>query len=102
MHKTRLRLTRRAFTGVLLVVPALSAYHCLAQQQNQLFVDASKAYSAPDPSSFQTGSAKSADGRVIGLNERFLTLDGRPWLPVMGEFHYTRVPEAEWEDEILK
>ena len=36
------------------------------------------------------------------MNERYLTLDGKPWLPVMGEFHYSRVPEAQWEEEILK
>ncbi|HEY0304173.1 MAG TPA: beta-galactosidase [Longimicrobiales bacterium] len=28
--------------------------------------------------------------------------DGRPWLPVMGEFHYSRYPESEWEKELLK
>ncbi len=32
----------------------------------------------------------------------YLTLNGKPWLPVMGEFHFSRVPEAEWEEEILK
>ncbi len=32
----------------------------------------------------------------------YLTMDKRPWLPVMGEFHYSRVPEAEWEEELLK
>lgn len=36
------------------------------------------------------------------MNSRYLMLDGKPWLPVMGEFHYSRVPEAQWEDEILK
>lgn len=29
-------------------------------------------------------------------------LNGKPWLPVMGEFHYSRVPVSEWEPEILK
>jgi hypothetical protein len=28
--------------------------------------------------------------------------DGKPWIPVMGEFHYTRYPERYWEEEILK
>jgi hypothetical protein len=28
--------------------------------------------------------------------------DGKPWIPVMGEFHYTRYPETYWEEEILK
>ena len=29
-------------------------------------------------------------------------MDGKPWLPVMGEFHYSRVPEEQWEEQILK
>lgn len=36
------------------------------------------------------------------MNARYLTRDGHPWLPVMGEFHFSRVPESQWEDEILK
>jgi len=32
----------------------------------------------------------------------YLTMDGSPWLPVMGEFHYSRVPESEWKEELLK
>ena len=41
-------------------------------------------------------------GVTLGLNSRFLTLDGKPWLPVSGEFHFSRYPRAQWEDEILK
>jgi beta-galactosidase len=29
-------------------------------------------------------------------------LDGKPWLPVMGEFHFSRYPDAGWEEQILK
>jgi beta-galactosidase len=39
---------------------------------------------------------------AIGVTNRFLTRDGRPWLPVMGEFHFTRFPCAYWEEEMLK
>ena len=65
-------------------------------------VDATSLYLDPAPSSFQPGSARSPDGHTIGLNQRYLTLDGKPWLPVMGEFHFSRVPADEWEDQILK
>ena len=41
-------------------------------------------------------------GVTLGLNNRFLTLDGKPWLPVAGEFHFSRYPRDRWEDEILK
>ncbi len=41
-------------------------------------------------------------GVEINVNNRHLTLDGKPWLPVMGEFHFSRYPRAQWEEEILK
>ncbi|WP_188062993.1 beta-galactosidase [Sphingobium sp. KCTC 72723] len=38
----------------------------------------------------------------IGITNRTLTRDGQPWLPVMGEFHFTRFPAAYWEEELRK
>ncbi|PAZ10242.1 glycosyl hydrolase family 35 [Streptomyces sp. SA15] len=38
----------------------------------------------------------------IEVNSRWLTRGGRPWFPVSGEFHYSRFPAAEWEEELLK
>jgi beta-galactosidase len=29
-------------------------------------------------------------------------MDGKPWLSVMGEFHFSRYPEEYWEEELLK
>ncbi|RKN40398.1 beta-galactosidase [Streptomyces hoynatensis] len=31
-----------------------------------------------------------------------LSRDGRPWLPVMGEFHFSRYRAADWREELLK
>ncbi len=45
---------------------------------------------------------KDPHGRVIDANSRTLTLDGHPWLPVMGEFHFSRYPQASWEQELRK
>jgi hypothetical protein len=67
-----------------------------------IVVDASRPMPAPAPADFHGGTAINPRSKTIGLNERYLTLDGQPWLPVMGEFHYTRVPRKEWEEEILK
>ena len=41
-------------------------------------------------------------GRAIQVNQRYLTLDGAPWLPVMGEFHFSRFPRERWAEELLK
>ncbi len=40
--------------------------------------------------------------RQLTVNSRYLSLDGRPWMPVMGEFHYSRYPESEWATELAK
>ncbi|MFD5405468.1 beta-galactosidase [Streptomyces griseorubiginosus] len=38
----------------------------------------------------------------IEVTNRWLTRGGRPWFPVSGEFHYSRYPAGEWEEELLK
>lgn len=42
------------------------------------------------------------DGLKIDVNSLYFTLNGKPFIPVMGEFHYSRYPDELWEDEILK
>lgn len=38
----------------------------------------------------------------LGFTPEFLTVDGEPWFPMMGEIHYSRVESARWEDELYK
>ena len=47
-------------------------------------------------------SCTGATRGTLGVNNRFLTKDGKPWLPVMGEFHYSRYPEQYWEESLRK
>ena len=51
---------------------------------------------------FKFGAATNPAGHTISLNSRSLLFDNRPVFPVMGEMHYSRVPQAEWRDELLK
>lgn len=39
---------------------------------------------------------------TIGVTDCYLTKNGAPWLPVMGEIHFSRVPCKDWEKELLK
>ena len=39
---------------------------------------------------------------TLAVNSRCIERDGRPWLPVMGEFHYSRCPADEWADELRR
>ena len=49
----------------------------------------------------QLGGTSPAGGS-IAVNSCYMSVDGRPVIPVMGEFHYARYPEQQWEEEILK
>lgn len=56
----------------------------------------------PRTGTMKMGAPRRPDGRVLAVDSRSLSVDGRPWLPVMGEFHYSRYPEDEWRGELLK
>lgn len=84
--------------GLIAFLPARAAE---SNTQTPVVIDASVASPPPKPLSFPVGS-KSPSGRVISANRRYLTLDNKPWFPVMGEFHYSRYPESGWEPELLK
>jgi hypothetical protein len=57
---------------------------------------------APTPASaFKMGTGQGPQGEV-GVNGVSLLRDGKPWLAVMGEFHYTRYPADGWKEELLK
>jgi len=74
----------------------------LAQDvSSQVFIDASRPPDPVKPLAFAVGG-RSPDGQVLSANQRYLTLNGKPWFPVMGEFHYARYAEDDWEEEILK
>jgi hypothetical protein len=41
-------------------------------------------------------------GKEIRINSQYLTIGGKPAIPVMGEVHYTRIPREYWEETLLK
>jgi beta-galactosidase len=57
---------------------------------------------APRPGVFKMGSSVSPRGERLGLNQGHLLRGGKPWFPVMGEIHFSRVPQAEWRRELRK
>ena len=85
-------------TTALIPYPAQSQ---TAPPQNLVTVDASAPIPPPETGYLHLGGTSST-GHSLQINSRYLVLDGKPWLPVMGELHYTRVPESDWEPEILK
>lgn len=73
----------------------------LADVSGKIVIDARERVAPVHDLPFAVGG-RSPAGHVLAINNRYLSLDGKPWLPVMGEFHYARYPDAEWEREILK
>jgi beta-galactosidase len=89
--------------ALLLLAPALSLGEMPTRRPEQLLsVDAAAPAAPPKTGYLHMGTGRAPDGQTLGINSRYLTLDGRPWLPVMGEFHYWRVPAADWDEELAK
>lgn len=40
--------------------------------------------------------------KVYSYTKDYLTRDGQPWFPVMGEFHYSRYPQQYWKESVYK
>ena len=65
-----------------------------------------RATGAPTPSTeihtiARMGESPDRD-RAISLTDRYVTRDGAPWLPLMGEYHFSRDSADRWETELLK
>ncbi|MBN2129355.1 MAG: beta-galactosidase [Sedimentisphaerales bacterium] len=48
------------------------------------------------------GETHGPGGHTLWADNRSLYREGKPWVPVMGEFHFTRCPQDEWRDALLK
>ena len=94
---SRLCVTATLSLILFVVAPAGS----VGAQRNLVTVDVSAPIAPPETGYLRLG-ATSANGHSLEVNSKYLVLDGKPWLPVMGEFHFSRYSEALWEDEILK
>jgi beta-galactosidase len=94
--------TCKTYRAAILVVVATCLSGVFASAQEPIKIDASSSAFAPMPVRAELGTNTRPDGQTIGVNSQYLLLNHKAWLPVMGEFHYTRVPREDWETEILK
>src|SRR5256885_7400433 len=42
------------------------------------------------------------EGETLAFTNYYLTRNGHPHIPVMGEFHFSRFPRRYWEQELRK
>lgn len=92
---------RQALTAGMLTSAGLMLPTGALAQTTPLPLDASKPGPPPRSAHLHMGTGTGPGGR-IGISSINLTRDDRPWLPVMGEFHFTRFPARWWEEELLK
>lgn len=90
----------RRHSGAALIAGVLAG--STASADTMLSIDASAATPAPKAAALRMGSSIAPNGDRLGANARYLTRNGAPWLPVMGEFHYSRTPASQWEAELRK
>lgn len=56
----------------------------------------------PGAVQFNMGTSVNPQGSTITMDGQAMLIDGQPVIPVMGEIHFSRVPQAEWKTELLK
>ena len=47
-------------------------------------------------------SGENPQGSRLSFNNYYMERDGKPFFPVSGEFHYSRMDPRRWEDELIK
>ncbi|MFD2164391.1 beta-galactosidase [Paradesertivirga mongoliensis] len=71
-----------------------------ASSQTVYSIDASATPEAPRNTLKLGGKGK--DGQSISVNNQYITINGKPWIPITGEFHYCRYPEKYWDESLKK
>ena len=85
------------FIKVLLVI-----FPFLSYAQNVYTVDAADKLPPVISGHLKLGSNTAPNGDMLNANSLYFLKNGKPWYPVMGEFHFSRYPRQFWEEAILK
>ena len=93
-------MVRIVVVACILVLANEASSQSLPQSGNVIVIDASRTEPLALTDIPLRGTTPT--GHTIAVNNRYLTKDGEPWLPVMGEFHYSRYPDKYWEEELQK
>jgi len=86
-----------ALVQSLFLLPIISVSH-----GDPLTIDLTKEIPAASACPYGPGTTANSRGQTFTADQRSFFLDGKPWIPVVGEFHYARYPREEWRDELLK
>ena len=68
----------------------------------QYLIDLSRFQASPVFSLGSDFSGSSLSGETLSFNSFYMEKNGKPFYPVSGEFHYSRMDAGRWEDELIK
>lgn len=85
----------------ILLISVFTFLHSFCFSQQVYTIDASTVNTEIKTGLLKMGNP-GPSGKELLVNNRYMTLAGKPIIPVMGEVHYTRIPKSLWEDVILK
>ena len=85
----------------LVLISLIIFYPVITRAQNVLSIDASDVSRTIEPSHIKMGNP-GPPGNELLINNQYMTIGGKPVIPVMGEMHFSRYPKDQWEDAILK
>lgn len=88
--------------AIVLMIGIVNTTHSPSRAQ-ALRIDLAGAAPAQDLPTIALGTPSRSGGvDAITVDRISPRRDGRPWLATMGEFHFSRYPQEEWRDELLK
>jgi len=90
------------FPVALAVCATLFVSGCPAPASNTITFDARGAGLKPGTETLKGWGGRAPDGRVLGANNYYLELDGKPLPLAIGEIHPQRFPAEYWEEAILE
>lgn len=93
-------MTRIRTLSAALLLTALGPAVGLAGADMLLKLDARAEAAAPQTGHLKLGAARSPKGQTLAANNQYLLQDGKPWLPVMGEYHFSRAPASQWDAQL--
>ena len=86
----------------IIVTLLFCANHAFAAENQKIVrFDLRGAHAKPMEGHLDLGG-KSANGESISFNSLYMQRNGRPVVPVIGEFHYVRYPEQYWDESLKK
>jgi beta-galactosidase len=60
----------------------------------------------PTPAAVRRGhlalGGRSPEGKEISVNSSHIEIDGQPFIPISGEFHFSRYPHSGWKEALQK